>query len=185
MAVERHAEHPADDGDGVRLGVVVQELHRAGFGERLEQVAREVARRLAQRLDAAGREGGCDELADARVIGRLEPEEAPALGRPERLPAWIEGRDADLLGGQHVSKVATKALVAQTAAHVLVARHEPALVRLVVEDGCRLAQPVQDGIRILEKAGIGRIEARRLQQRHGANHTVQVRVLGESGGGTK
>src|SRR5437773_374710 len=52
MPIERHAEQTADDGDRVRLGEVVQELHLARLGERLEQPGRELVGRLAERLDA-------------------------------------------------------------------------------------------------------------------------------------
>ena len=84
VTIERNAEHPADDGDRVRLRVVVEELHLTRLGERLEQLAGKLVGRLAQRLDAARREGRGDELAQAGVVGRLEPEETPALGIPER-----------------------------------------------------------------------------------------------------
>ena len=48
------------------------------------------AQRAAQRLDPARRERGRDELPDPCVLGRLEPEQAPALDVPEGLPARVE-----------------------------------------------------------------------------------------------
>src|SRR5205085_8410660 len=90
-----------------------------------------------------------------------------------------------LFGAQHMSNVATEPLVAQTAPHVLVARHEPARPRLVVEDRRRFAEPIEDRIRILEERGIRGVEGRPLEKRHAANHTARARALGESGGGTK
>src|SRR5207253_2106132 len=113
---------------------------------------------LAQRLDAARREGRGDELPDARVIRRLQPQQRPALRRPERLPARIELRDADRLRAHHVPKVATEALVAQARPHVFVPGHEPAPTGLVVEHRSALAEPVQRRVRILQKRGIRGIE---------------------------
>ena len=71
------------DGDRVRLGVVAQELEVRSAGE---QLAGEVLARAPQRLDRTRRERRRDELPDPRVLGRLEPEQAPALRRP-RTPA--------------------------------------------------------------------------------------------------
>ena len=183
MPVERYAEHPADDGDRVRLGVVVEELHLAGLRERQEQVTGQLASRLPQSLDAARCERRRDQLADARVIRRLEPEQAPALRRPEGLPARVERRNADLLRAHHVPKVPTQAFVTQATADVLVAGHEPPLAPLVVEDGRGLPEPAQGRVGILEEARIRGIEGRRLPQSHGPNHRPPTSVLGESGGG--
>src|SRR5439155_7253751 len=79
VTVERHAEHAADDRDRVRLRVVVEELHLARLGERLEQLAREGVGGITERLHASRRERSRDELPQARVVRWLEPEEAPAL----------------------------------------------------------------------------------------------------------
>ena len=134
MAVEWDAEHPADDGDRVRLRVVVEQLHLAGFGQRLEQLARQVVCRLAERFDTARREGGGNELPQASVIRRLEPEQAPALGVPERLPAWVERLSGgELVLAADVSKVTAEPPVAQAGAHVRVPGDEPALEPLLVE----------------------------------------------------
>ena len=134
VTVERHAEHAADDRDRVRLRVVVEELHLTRLGERLEQLAREIMRGLAQRLHASRRERRRNELPEARVIRRLEPEEAPALRVPERLPARVQRGHADLFRRHHVTEVATEALVTQTAPDVLVPGDEPALPPGVVEE---------------------------------------------------
>src|SRR5207244_5078563 len=109
------------------LRVVVQELQLGGLGQRLEQLACQVVCRLPKRLDAARRERCGNELAQSRVVGRLEPEQAPALRVPEGLPTWIQRRNADLLRRQHVPEIATEPLVAETTPHVLVSGDEPAI----------------------------------------------------------
>ncbi len=158
MVVGRHPEPLADDRDRERLGEVVQQVEVAPFDERLEQFGRELRRLLPHRLHAPGRERRRDELADARVIGRLEPEEAPALDVPERLPARIERLRLELLLGTDVPEVAAQPPVAQTGADICVTRDEPAVELLVVEHGDRLAELRQDRVRIREKLRGRRVE---------------------------
>src|SRR5439155_12342114 len=153
MAVEWDAEHPADDGDRVRLRVVVEQLHLAGFGQRLEQLARQVVCRLAERFDTARREGGGNELPQASVIRRLEPEQAPALRVPEGLPARIERRAADRIRREHVTEITTEPPVAETAPHVAVAGYGPTPAPGAVQAASRAAQGGQIGIRIQEEIG--------------------------------
>ena len=167
LAVERHPEHPADDRDRVRLGVVVEKLHLAGFGQRLEQLPRKLLRRLPQSLDASRRERCGHELPDPGVVGRLQPEEAPALDVPERLPARIQRRNADLLGCQDVAKVASEPFVAQAAANVLVAGDEPAPACPVVQRPRALPKPRESRIRIRQETLVGRVEIERLREPHG------------------
>ena len=133
--------------------------------------------RLAQRLDAAGREGRGDQLAQAGVVGRLEPEETPALGIPEGLPARIERRNTDLLGFQNVPEIATEPLVPKAAADVFVPGHEPPLPLRLVEDPALLPHPVQHRVGIREKAWIRGVEGNCLGSRQGPNHTAHPAVL--------
>src|ERR1051326_9089136 len=171
VPVERYAEHAADDRDRVRLRVVVEQLHLAVLGERLQQLQRELRGRPAQRLDRARREGRGDELSDPRVIGRLEPEQAPAFRSPERGPARIERRRADLLRREYVPEVAPEALVPEAAADVLVAGDEPALPALVAEDAGGFAQAGQLGVRIRKECGVNGIEGERGARFHGVEGT--------------
>jgi hypothetical protein len=128
-AVGRHAEQPADDGDRVRLGVVAEQVEPA----RRQELRRELGARRAQRLDRPRRERGRDELANARVLRRLEPEQAPALGLPERLPARVERLGGvELVLGADVPEVAPEPAVAQARADVGMPRDEPALEPLLV-----------------------------------------------------
>src|ERR1700675_4315378 len=106
---------------------------------------------LAERLDTSWRERRRDELPQAGVIGWLEPQEAPALRVPECLPARVQSGHADLFRRQHVPEVATEALVAQTAADVLVPGDEPALPAGVVEERGALAKAVQHRVRIRQE----------------------------------
>src|SRR5437762_2732714 len=46
VPIERHAEQPADDGDRVRLRIVVEQLQLALLRERFQQLSGEFARRL-------------------------------------------------------------------------------------------------------------------------------------------
>jgi hypothetical protein len=97
------------------------------------------------------------------VVGRLEPEQAPALGVPERLPARVERRYPDLLRRQQVAEITTEPLVAETAPDVLVAGDEPARTVGVVEDACALANAIELGIGIAQESGSPRIEVERLR----------------------
>ena len=74
------------------------------------------------------------------MIGRLEPQEAPALDVPERTPAGVEGLRAELLVGSDMTVVATEPAIAQARAYVGVASDEPAIELVVAEDGRRLAK---------------------------------------------
>ncbi len=47
MAVERDPQHATDDGDRVRLRIVVQELHLTGRSQRLQELACELTSRFA------------------------------------------------------------------------------------------------------------------------------------------
>ena len=167
MAVERHSQHPADHRDGVRLRVVVEELHLARLGQRREQLARKLLRRLPQSLDASRSERCGNELPDPGVVRRLQPEEAPAFDVPERLPAWVQRGHADLFGRQDVAKVASEPLVTQAAANVLVAGDEPAPACLVVQHPRALPKPREGRIRIGQEALVGRVEIQRLCEPHG------------------
>jgi len=86
VPVGRDAEQATDQPDRVRLREVAEQLEATAG----EQLARKRGARPAQRLDRPRRERGCDQLPDARVLRRLEPEQAPALGVPERLPTRVE-----------------------------------------------------------------------------------------------
>ena len=158
LAVARHAEPRADQADRVRLGEVVEQVHAPPARERLEELPRETRGRLAHRLDGARRERRRDELPDARVIGRLEPQQAPALDVPERAPAGVEGLRVELLVGSDMTVVAPEPAIAQACAHVGVASDEPAIELFVAEDGRRLAKLGEHRIRICEERGCGRIE---------------------------
>ena len=123
-AVGGDAEEPADDRDRVRLGEVAQQIEPA-VGQ---QLVGELRAGAAQRLDRARGERGRHELPDPRVLGRLEPEQAPPLAVPEGLPARVErlgGRELVLRA--EVAEVAAQPPVAEARAHIGVARDEPAL----------------------------------------------------------
>ena len=70
-------------------------------------------------------EGGGYELADAGVIGRLEPQETPALHVPERLPARVERLCAEFLVAADGTVVPAEPSIAEARANVGVACHEP------------------------------------------------------------
>jgi len=95
---------------------------------RRQQLPRELGARLAQRLDRPRRERGRDQLPDPRVLRWLEPEQAPALAIPERLPARVERlRGRELVLRADVAEVAPEPPVAQAGADIGVSRDEPAL----------------------------------------------------------
>ena len=175
VAIGRHAEQPADQRDRVRLREVVEQIEAAAFEAVVEELGRELLGRLAQRFDGARRERRRDELADPRVLGRLDEEEAPALDVPERLPARVERLGLELALGADVAEVASEALVAQAGAHLCMACDEPAVELLVVADGCLLSERVQRGVRVGDERRIGRIE--------GDERTLLRRGHGEDAGG--
>ena len=158
MPVAGHPEPPADEGDRVRLGEVVEEIHVAALDERVEELAGEPCSGLAHRLDAPRRESRGDELADPRVLGWLDPEQAPALDIPERLPARVEGRLVELVVCSGMAVVAAQPPIPEARPDVGVAGDEPAVQPLVAKDGRRLAQLREHGIRVCEEGGRGRVE---------------------------
>ena len=131
MVVGRHSQPLADEPDPVRLGEVVEKVHASLLEERIEQLLGETRCRLAHCLDAARREGGGYELADACVIGRLGPQETPALHVPERLPARVERLCAEFLVAADVTVVPAEPSIAEARANVGVARHEPTVETVV------------------------------------------------------
>src|SRR5262249_30642785 len=140
MAVGRHSEQPADERDRVRLRKVVEQVEAAALLTHVEKLVRELSGGLAHPLDCARRERGCDELANARVVRRLDEEKAPALDAPEALPARIERRRVDLLFAADVPEVTPQAAIAQACAHLGVPGDEVPAESLVVMDGARLAE---------------------------------------------
>ena len=92
------------------------------------------------------------------MVRRLEPQQAPALDVPERLPARIERLGAELLVRADVPVVAAEPAVTQARTDLRVAGHEPALELLVAEHGRRLAKLREHGVRIGEEVGRGRVE---------------------------
>ena len=68
---------------------------------------------------------------------------------------------------QHVTKVASEALVPKAAPNVLMPGDEPALPSGVVEERGLLAKPVQDRVRICQKLEIRGVELHRFAQCQG------------------
>jgi hypothetical protein len=93
------------------------------------------------------------------VLRRLEPQQAPALGVPERLPArveWLCG--GELVLAPDVPEVTAEPPVAQTGADVCMASDEPALEPLLVEQRRLLSQRGKRRIGVGQKGGTGGIE---------------------------
>ena len=90
MPVDRHAEPLADECDREGLGELVDHIEAPTLGQRVKQFARKLGGRHAHCFHAPRRERRGHELANTRVVGRLEPEQAPALHLPESRPARIE-----------------------------------------------------------------------------------------------
>jgi hypothetical protein len=144
-ADRRDAKQAADDRDRERLGEVAQQVEPALW----EQLARQLGTRPAQRLDRPRREGRRDKLPDSRVLRRLEPEQAPALRVPERLPTRIERLGCvELVLTADVAEVAAEPSSAQARPYLRVPRDEPPLEPLLVEEGRLLAQGGKLRIRI-------------------------------------
>ena len=93
------------------------------------------------------------------MVGRLEPEQAPALAVPERLPAGAERlRGRELLLAADVPEVAAEPPVAQARPHVRVSGDEPAVEPFVVVERSVLAQRREPRIRVVEELGRGGVE---------------------------
>ncbi len=131
-----------------------REIEAPALDERVEQSACELRSRLPHRLDAPGRERCGHELANARVVGRLEPEQAPALHLPESRPARIERLILELGVGSDMPVVPSETPVTKACANVAwrVTNHRLA-DSLVVEHGRRLAEIGERRIRLARNAG--------------------------------
>jgi hypothetical protein len=158
MAVGRHPEETADDRDRVRLGEVVKKIEAAALEAGIEKLLRKRLRRSAHRLDGSGREGRRDQLADSRVLGRFDEEQAPALNAPECLPARIERLGVELALAADVAEVAAEPPVTQAAADVRVTGDEVAAEVLVEVDGVGLAQGAECRIGIGDERRVGGVE---------------------------
>ena len=93
------------------------------------------------------------------MLRRLEPEQAPALGVPECLPARVErlGR-LELVLAAYVAEVAPEPAVAQARADVGVPGDEPALEPLLVVERRLLPQRGEARIRVGQEGRVGRVE---------------------------
>ena len=160
VAVGRgHAEHLGDHREGEGEGEAADQVDglAAGglLGERVEQLVDEVLDAGHERVDAAGCERLRDQAPDPGVVGRVEVEDGPApapgplhLDRLEQVgPAIGAG-----VGVHH-----REGRVAQHPADVVVPGQRPRPERALV-DGRLLPQPGVLGIRVVEEAGLERVE---------------------------
>ena len=158
VPVDRHSEPLADECDREGLRELVDHVEACTLDQRVEQLARELRGRLTHRFDAPGRERRSHELANTGVVGRLEPEQAPALHVPESRPARIERLGLELGVGSDVPEVPSETLVTKACANVGVAGNEPAVELAVVEHGRRLAELSEHRIRVGQECRRPRIE---------------------------
>src|SRR5205823_12834145 len=90
---------------------------------------------------------------------RLEPEQAPALGVPERLPAWVERLSGgELVLAADVPEVTAEPPVAQAGAHVRVPGDEPALEPLLVEQRRLFPKRGKGRVRVCQEGAIADVE---------------------------
>ena len=90
---------------------------------------RQLRRGRAQRLDGARRERGGDQLADPRVLGRLEAEQVQRSVSQNACRRGSSGSAAQLVLAADVTEVAAEPPVAQACAHLGVPGDEPAVER--------------------------------------------------------
>ena len=143
---------------------------------RVEQLACERLGRLPHRFDRSRGERGRDELADPRVIGRLDEEKAPPLDLPERRPTRVERLGVELALAAHVAKVATEPPVTQARAHLGMAGDEVTAQALVEVHRRRLAQEPERRVGIGDEGRVGRVEAGRRRVDAGTLDAVPARI---------
>ena len=120
-----HSEPLADERDreGLREVGRRSKLPRSTSGSSRVRASCEAGSRIASTLP--GRERCGQELANSRVVGRLEPEQAPALHLPESRPARIERLILELGVGSDMPVVPSETPVTKACANVGVAGNEP------------------------------------------------------------
>ena len=98
------------------------------------------------------------------MLRRLEPEQAPALGVPERLAPRVERlRGRELVLAADVAEVAAEPPVAQARAHLGVPRHEPAVELLLVEERRLFAQRCEPRVRVGQELRVCGVEPRQVE----------------------
>ena len=138
---------------GMGLGVLGDQIGGAPRGEGVDPLMRQAFDAGRQAFDPPRDEGAIDEIAQPRVLGRLELQHRVALERVERLK--MRFRCARLrFGGR-----AAEAAVAQQSRHVGEAREAPEAVILPEERGRGLADRRVGRIGIVEEIGVARVEA--------------------------
>ena len=92
----RHAEDLGDHGDRQQAAVALDEVDRVGAVELVEQIGGDLFGAATQLLDCADAEDAGDQLAVARVVGRLGDQQRRRLERSEPLVArWPSRRPPD------------------------------------------------------------------------------------------
>ena len=149
----RHLEHVADHDHRQRPREHLHQIDRAARRHRRETFAGDGLHRRLHRGDGLWRERVSDQLADARVLGRIEVEHPRRhhLGEPREA-----GGARDRRSVAQLAHIATAARVAVETHHVLVARDDPSEGRLVDRIFC--AQPGQHGVWISAVLGIEEVE---------------------------
>jgi hypothetical protein len=158
----RHAEHLGDHGHGQRLGDLGEQVELACPGDAVDEPVRDRLHPRAQGLDVAGREGFRDQPPHPRVIRRLHVQDPRVDEVPERVVPVREIGMSHLGVGGRVQVRAPEPAIAQERVHVLAARDQVVVRRLVVQDRCMLSQVRVDGVGIGdERQVVGRTAGRR------------------------
>ncbi len=154
----RDSEHRADDGNGVRLGVVGQQVEGCRVGALVEQLGREPLDRRSQGSHRSRREHLRDEPAEARVVWRFEAQERPLLVLMEGRPAPV-GLGATHLGvGVPVGVPTAQAPVPEGVMDVVEPGEGPLSRQRVLEAGCGLPEGGQRRVGVGDEGRVVDIE---------------------------
>ena len=154
----RNAEQVGDHGDGNGSGELGDQVGRALRRERVDPLVRQRGDPGPELFDPARDEGAIDEVAQPRVLGRLELEDRMALERVERRKMRLWLGPAQFRPAHQVRDLATEAAVAQQRRHIGVAGEAPEAVVLPEEHGRGCVDRGIGAIGIVEKAGVARVE---------------------------
>ena len=145
-----------------------EQVDTAASFEPVDHFVREFADPRRKALDLTRYEGPIDEIAQARMFGRLKLQQRMAFDIEERLQMRRRLAPAELLSARHMQNLPPEAPVAQQRGDLRMAGEAPESVLLPKECRRRGADGAISGIGIIEEGGFARIK------RHAASVDVDI-----------
>ena len=155
----RDADEVGDDSDRDRRSKVLDEVGAAARLDRVDPLVRQGCDSRPELLYLARDEGAVDEIAEPRVLGRLNFQDRMALERVELGEMGFGRRPTEFLPAHDVQDLPAETAVPQQSRDVGVGGEAPEAVILPEEGGRLGADRGVGGVRVVEEGRVARIEA--------------------------